>query len=129
MNKNIVWFYFVKIIKMFKKLFWKIFWNVKPQEDKSNYDDSWTRYKKREENAGKRIIEKNIVLWDYVICTRERDWIYQWKWKFTWEIQKQYEYKNIRYYVEFERNWMKRIFPISIDKIEKVQKKSFNSKK
>lgn len=132
MNKIVVWFYFLKIIKMIKKIFSKIWWNVKHEEVEKNIDDSRTRYHNRMEDAQRRIEEKNIVLGDEVICTRKLDWIDKWKWKFTGEVCKNYDYKNIRYYVEFERNWMKRTFPIHIDQIEKLnknKKKSFYSKK
>lgn len=95
---------------------------IRPSREKvvEHREDSRTRYHNRMEDAQKRIEEKNIVLWDFVICTRRLDWIVQREWQFTWEIVKQYEYWNIRYYVEFERNWMKRTYPISIDEIKKA---------
>lgn len=95
---------------------------IRPSREKivEHREDSYSRYTERMENAQKRIEEKNIVLWDFVICTRRLNWIVQREWQFTWEIVKQYEYWNIRYYVEFVRNWMKRTYPISIDEIKKV---------
>lgn len=95
---------------------------IRPSREKivEHREDSYSRYTKRMEDAQKRIEEKNIVLWDFVICTRRLDWIVQREWQFTWEIVKQYEYWNIRYYVEFVRNWMKRTYPISIDEIKKA---------
>jgi hypothetical protein len=61
-------------------------------------------------------------LWDEVICDRSYDWIYQWKGKYTWEFKKDFEHSNVRYYVEFERNGMKMVYPIHIDHIVKVSK-------
>lgn len=114
-------FYFVSTVRPFTFFFEIKMW-IRPSREKivEHREDSYSRYTKRMEDAQKRIEEKNIVLWDFVICTRRLDWIVQREWQFTWEIVKQYEYWNIRYYVEFERNWMKRIYPISIDEIKKA---------
>lgn len=97
-------------------------WRFKKKEQiKENAYDEYSMYLNREKEANKKIKEKNIVLWDYVLCDREYDWIYQWKWKYTWEVKKDRYNMNVRYYVEFERNWMKYVYPINIDNIKKVE--------
>jgi hypothetical protein len=104
----------------------------KTKKEDTSLDDSYVRYDRRMKQAQERIKEKNIVLWDEVVCDREVDWIYQRKWKYTWSVVKDYHYMNIRYDVEFERNWMKKIYPIHIDCIRKIldskQKKRWRPK-
>ena len=83
---------------------------------------------KRLNEMDERIKAKNIVLWDEVICDREIDWIYQWRWKYTGEVTKDTQYWNVRYYVQFERNGITKTYPIHIDKITKAVKRGRKKK-
>lgn len=94
----------------------------KEPTEEEHRESPYERWVRRNKETNERVKEKNIVLWDEVICDREYDWIYQRKGKYTWEFTKDFEHDNVWYEVEFERNWMKRRYPIHIDHIVKVNK-------